>query len=62
MIKIISKAEALRKQQQHTQHAKIVYFYTGAILPPLPTPSLSASSASITKDTIFACQQSHHRS
>ena len=61
MTKIITKAEALRKQARHEQHTKIVYFFTGVLLPALPSASLATSSLTITSKTLFVCQQSQHR-
>jgi hypothetical protein len=62
MTKILTKVEYLARLHKHEQHAKVVYFFTGNLLQPLPLPSLSCSSLTITSKTLFSCQQTHHRS
>lgn len=61
MIKIITKAQVEAKRLRHAQHTKVVYFFTGELLPPFPTLHFQTSSLTITRRTLFVCQQSHHR-
>lgn len=61
--KILSLAAHQAKQARYEQHAKIVYFYTGILLPPFPAYHLATSSATITSRTLFTVFQkaySHH--
>lgn len=62
MPKILSLSTYLFRKARYEQHAKIVYFYTGTILPPFPhTYHLAASSTSITPRTLFTVFQKAHQ-
>lgn len=58
MTKVITKQAWLAKRIRHQQHAKVVYFFTGVVLPPFPSyGKLETSSATITSKTLFTCFQ-----
>lgn len=58
MTKILTKQAWEEKRVRREQHAKVVYFFTGILLPPLPPyGKLATSSSTITSSTIFTCHQ-----
>ena len=58
MTKIITKKAWEEKRARREQHAKVVYFFTGVLLSPLPPyGKLATSSDTLTPSTIFICHQ-----
>lgn len=61
--KVVTKEELSSFREKLHRRQLIVYFYTG-VLPGDHSRhyAFQASSATITPDTLFVCQQAHHRS
>lgn len=58
MPKILSLSTYLFRKARYERHAKIVYFYTGIVLPPFPhTYHLATSSSTISPRTLFTVFQ-----